>query len=356
MATESVPTPESELRPRIPSLQKMCTSVAAQALVRPGRETFALERRAHLVVMYQIRTFEKLRRFTAFDLLEYVAHRCPELLTDELAGLVLGHSYKFCDVNLSHCTSITQECLVDWSKAFFCKSSECASSESSAAAKAADSQTQRIYSKVSTLDISNTDLFKVDNNLPASTEWWQRVLLPLVTSLIQVNVSNTAISDRGVEVLLTTCTQLQKLDISHCQRLTNSMLDFVSVDPPVSVSEAGDREHHQLDPSAMPAVVIARNLRHVLACNTNLGFEAIRNLALMCQNLLETVDISLCDSLTTTALLCLSGYAVDKLTDSPPGDVAQLATYKEYLEKSGDPCLQSCLSATPEVTDAMRQR
>eukprot|EP00117_Sycon_ciliatum_P027225 scpid49547/ scgid22167/ len=356
MATENLPTPESELRPRIPSLQEMCTSVAAQALARPGRETFALECRAHLIVVHQIRTFEMLRRTTAGYLLEYVVHRCPELLTDELAGLVLGHSYKFCDVNLSHCTSITQECLVDWSKAFFCKSSECASSESSAAAKAADSQTQRIYSKVSTLDISNTDLFKVDNNLPASTEWWQRVLRPLVTSLIQVNVSNTAISDRGVEVLLTTCTQLQELDISHCQQLTNSMLDFVRIAAPVAVSETDDQEHHQLDPSGMPTAVIAQHLRHVLAANTNLGFRAIRKLALMCQDRLETVDIGLCEGLLATALLCLSGYVVEKLMDSPPGDIAQLATYNEYMEKSGDPCLQSCLSATPEVTDTMRQR
>ena len=138
MATENLPTPESELRPRIPSLQEMCTSVAAQALVRPGRETFALECRAHLIVVHQIRTFEMLRRTTAGYLLEYVVHRCPELLTDELAGLILPHGLYA--VNLSHCTSITQECLVDWSKAFFCESDEHASRESSPAAEAADSQ------------------------------------------------------------------------------------------------------------------------------------------------------------------------------------------------------------------------
>eukprot|EP00117_Sycon_ciliatum_P050575 scpid50479/ scgid35684/ len=356
MATESVPTPESELRPRIPSLQEMCTSVAAQALARPGRETFALECRAHLIVVHQIRTFEMLRRTTAGYLLEYVVHRCPELLTDELAGLVLGHSYKFCDVNLSHCTSITQECLVDWSKAFFCESDEHASRESSPAAEAADSQAPRLESQVSSLDISCTELFSAEGVLLASTEWWQCFLRPLAASLTQVNVSHTAISDRGVEVLLATCTQLQELDISHCQQLTNSMLDFVRIAAPVAVSETDDQEHHQLDPSGMPTAVIAQHLRHVLAANTNLGFRAIRKLALMCQDRLETVDIGLCEGLLATALLCLSGYVVEKLMDSPPGDIAQLATYNEYMEKSGDPCLQSCLSATPEVTDTMRQR
>ena len=134
------------------------------------------------------------------------------------------------------------------------------------------------------------------------------------------------------------------------------MLDFVRFDAPVAVSGTDDQDHHQLDPSGMPAAVIAQHLRHVLAANTNLGFRAIRKLALMCQDRLETVDIGLCEGLLATALLCLSGYVVEKLMDSPPGDIAQLATYNEYMEKSGDPCLQSCLSATPEVTDAMRQR